>query len=69
MIKDNWEHYRNIDISNLGINDPHMHEIFLELYQMNWVPEDPQKEIVNQIEKTTFFWDKSIKYTTWQKWH
>ena len=32
-----------------------MHEIFLELYQTNWVPEDPQKEIVNQIEKTTFF--------------
>ena len=27
--------------------NPHMHEIFLRLYGMKWVPRDSQKEILN----------------------
>ena len=26
--------------------NPHMHEIFLQLYYMKWVPKDPQKEML-----------------------
>ena len=29
------------------IINPHMHEIFLQLYCMKWVHGDPQKEMLN----------------------
>ena len=27
--------------------NPHMHEIFLQLFCMKWVPGNPQKEMLN----------------------
>ena len=35
--------------------DPHMREIFLQLSCMKWVPGNPQKEMLNQLGKMTFF--------------
>ena len=36
-----------------------MHEIFLQRYCMKWIPGDPQKEIINWLDKMTFFRHKS----------
>ena len=36
-----------------------MRETFSQRYCMKWVPRDPQKKVLNQIDKMTFYLHKS----------